>query len=176
MTLDDLNATSLSVRRINQTRIFLFVLILLALLGQLLIGQSFSERSAALIAAIGSFIIIYDAFQVRRLYKYPLSSVVLIGFSIVLLLGPLLFTFFESKSVAFNLRLPIFTFFNSTLAGLTAVAAHFFYRTTKQLRQLRALISAFIARMNIFSPLSYSELVIMSILGLVAAAAHSWFF
>jgi hypothetical protein len=176
MISDNVKATNLSVRRIFKTRIFLFLLISLVLLGQFLIGQSFRERSAALIAAMGSFIVIYDAFQVRRFYKYPLSSVVLIGFSIILLLGPLLFTLLEGKSIAFNLRLPNVTFINSALAGLTAVSAHFFYRSTKQLHELRTFLHGLIAQLNIFSPLSYSELIIMSFLGLVAAAAQSWFY
>ena len=176
MRLHNLKVNSLSVSRINKTRIFLFVLILIVLFGQFLIGQSFSERSAALIAAIGSFIVIYDAFQVGRFYKYPLSSVVLLGFSIVLLLGPLLFTILEGKSIAFNLLLPNITFLNSVLVGVAAVCAHFFYRRIKQCQQLRSSLHNFLLRLNIFSPLSYSELIIMSFVGLIAAAAQSWFY
>ena len=153
MRLHNLKVNSLSVSRINKTRIFLFVLILIVLFGQFLIGQSFSERSAALIAAIGSFIVIYDAFQVGRFYKYPLSSVVLLGFSVVLLLGPLLFTLLEGKSIAFNLLLPNITFLNSASVGVTAVCAHFFYRRIKQFQQVRSSLHKVLSRLDIFSPL-----------------------
>ena len=167
--------SSLSQKRIDSVRKILLILLCFAFLGQCCVSTDMSAIVASAIAASGAFITIDYAFRAEYVYNYPLSILVLIGFPISLLLSPLLFTLLEVKNISYNLSLPVATFLHIFLASLVALFAHYCYRRTKQSTYIRFNLNKLINRVRLFSPVSLKEAVLMSLLGLAATAAQSWF-
>ena len=92
-------------RRIAGARKLLLLLPGIGFIWQLLLVHSTQNVVSTLLAAIGSYIISYDAFRRQRLYRYPMSTLVQLGFGITLLFGPLLFTAMEGRPMIDNTEL-----------------------------------------------------------------------
>jgi hypothetical protein len=105
----------LAAYRIGLARKVLLALPWLAFLWQLLLAQSSTDVICALLAALGGFLVLFDAFRLQRLLRYPLSTLVILGFAVTLQLGPSLFTAIEGHSLTYNLQVPVLTFMHSLL-------------------------------------------------------------
>ena len=81
--------------------------------------------------------VFFDTLRPQRFYSYPLSTIVVLGFGVTLLLGPLLFTAIEGRAITYNLSVPVATFGHSVLSSLTCLLAHSIYRRAKWLGDVR---------------------------------------
>ena len=165
----------IGIRRIYFTRKVLLWLPWVGLALQGLLAKSYEDWFCALLASLGSFIIIFDAFRPIRLYRYPLSTLVLLGFATTLQLGPLLFTALEGNSITYNLVVPTITFGHSLATSFVCVIAHFFYRNFLLYEQIRKSLQGLLIRLGIFRPLRPSQIIFMSSFGIFALAVSSWF-
>lgn len=168
-------ATPLGWRRIQRTRRVLLLLPWLGLAWQGLLAQTPIDWLTACLAASGSFLVFFDAFRPRRLYRYPLSTLVVLGFGVTLQLGPLLFTALEGHSITFNLVVPVATFGHGLLASLVCLLAHAIYRQAPWLRHLRTTVQRVLLQLKLFKPLRTAEVVAMGLVGVFALALTSWF-
>lgn len=167
--------TTLGLRRIQRTRHVLLFLPWLGLAWQGVLAQTPTDWLSAFIAASGAFLVFFDAFRPRRLYRFPLSTLVVLGFGVTLQLGPLLFTAIEGNSITFNLSVPFATFGHGVLASLVCLLAHTIYRQASWLRLLRAAVHRVLLRLKLFQPLRSVEVVAMGLFGVFALAASAWF-
>ena len=167
--------TSLGWRRIQRTRRVLLFLPWLGLAWQGVLAQTPTDWLSAFLAASGAFLVFFDAFRPKRLYRYPLSTLVVLGFGVTLQLGPLLFTAIEGNSITFNLLVPVATFGHGVLASLVCLFAHTIYRQSPWLRQLRPASQRVLLQLKLFKPLSTPEAVVMGLFGVFALASSAWF-
>lgn len=167
--------TFLGWRRIQRTRRVLLFLPWLGLAWQGVLAQTPTDWLSAFLAASGAFLVFFDAFRPKRLYRYPLSTLVVLGFGVTLQLGPLLFTAIEGNSITFNLLVPVATFGHGVLASLVCLFAHTIYRQSPWLRQLRAAVQRALLQLKVFKPLSTPEAVVMGLFGVFALASSAWF-
>jgi len=147
----------------------------LGLVWQGVLAQTSTDWLSAFLAASGAFLVFFDAFRPKRLYRYPLSTLVVLGFGVTLQLGPLLFTAIEGNSITFNLLVPVATFGHGVLASLVCLFAHTIYRQSPWLRQLRAAVQRVLLQLKLFKPLSTPETVVMGLFGVFALASPTWF-
>jgi hypothetical protein len=167
--------TTLGSRRILRTRRVLLFLPWLGLAWQGVLAQTPTDWLSAFLAASGAFLVFFDAFRPKRLYRYPLSTLVLLGFGVTLQLGPLLFTAIEGNSITVNLLVPVATFGHGVLASLVCLLAHTIYRQAPWLRFLRAGAQRVLLQLKLFQPLRIAEVVAMGLFGVFALASGSWF-
>ena len=161
--------------RIVKMRGFMLIFPWLGFIWQGLLAQSSDDLLAALLAAMGTFVIFFDSFRPQRFYYYPLSTLVVIGFAVTLQLGPLLFTALEGNTITFNLLVPVATFGHGLLSGLLSLFAHAVYRQSAWLIQLRTSVQRLLVRLGLFVPLRTGEIIAMGLIGLFALAISSWF-
>lgn len=167
--------TTLGWRRILHIRRVLLFLPWLGLAWQGVLAQTPTDLISAFLAASGAFLVFFDAFRPKRLYRYPLSTLVVLGFGVTLQLGPLLFTVIEGNNITFNLLVPVATFGHGVLASLVCLLAHTIYRQAPWLRFLRAGAQRFLLQLKLFQPLRIAEVVAMGLFGVFALASGSWF-
>jgi hypothetical protein len=142
----------------------------LGLAWQGVLAQTSTDWIAAFLAASGAFLIFFDAFRPKRLYRNPLSSLVVLGFGATLQLGPLLFTAFEGNSLTFNLEVPLATFGHGVLASLVVIIAHCLYRKLVIFSYVRNKIQQVLVQLKIFAPLDFKEVLLMGAAGVAAFA------
>jgi hypothetical protein len=147
----------------------------LGLAWQGVLAQTPTDWISAFLAASGAFLVFFDAFRPRRLYRYPLSTLVVLGFGVTLQLGPLLFTAIEGNSLTFNLLVPVATFGHGVLSSLACLLAHTIYRQAPWLRFLRTGAQRLLLQLRLFQPLRIAEVVAMGSLGVFALASSTWF-
>lgn len=168
-------AASNGWRRITRIRLLVLGLPWIGCAWQAVLSQSREDLVCALLAASGAFLLFLDAFRPQRLFRYPLSTVVILGFAITLQLGPLLFTALEGNSITFNLLTPVDTFGHGVLVSLVCIVAHAIYRQSRALKTLRMVLQRQLLRLKIFEPLRSVEVVVMGSIGVFALGLSSWF-
>lgn len=168
-------ASSNGWRRITRIRLLVLGLPWIGFAWQAVLSQSREDLVCALLAASGAFLLFLDAFRPQRLFRYPLSTVVILGFAITLQLGPLLFTALEGNSITFNLLTPVDTFGHGVLSSLVCIVAHAIYRQSRALKTLRMVLQRQLLRFKIFEPLRSVEVVVMGSIGVFALGLSSWF-
>lgn len=173
--LQSLKLGTLSRRRIFRIRQLLLVLPWIGLAWQSVLAQSSEDVVCAFLAASGSFLLFFDSFRPHRLVRYPMSSLVMLGFAVTLQLGPLLFTALEGHTITFNLLVPIRTFGHGVLASTVCVLAHAIYRQARWLAQARKLVQRLLVQLLIFKPLHATEVILMGFIGVFALGLSSWF-
>ena len=119
-------------------------------------------------AASGAFIAFFNVFFPNTLYRYPFSSIVVIGFAVTLQLGPLFFTAIEKNSLTYNLNMPLNTFSHALLAIICCVVAHHLYRRSKMLRRFRLRLQSVMLNVGVFRPLNIREVIFMGALGVAS--------
>ena len=173
--LDGQQRVLLGWRRIARSRSLVLALPWIGFAWQSLLAQSSEDVICALLAASGSFLVLWDAFRPQRFYRTPLSTLVVLGFAVTLQLGPLLFTAIEGHSITFNLQVPIDTFGHGVLSSLVCLLAHAIYRQAPWLLQGRVAVQRLLLQLRLFQPLRSAEVIAMGTLGVFALAASSWF-
>ncbi|RYY63086.1 MAG: hypothetical protein EOO05_00325 [Chitinophagaceae bacterium] len=98
--------------------------------------------------------------------RYPISSVIVLGFATSQLYFPLLFTSIENKSLINNLALPLDIFIHSFAALVAILTTHFLYRlydkrSTHRLRK-------FLIRLDFFKAPGDNQVWMMGATGLLA--------
>jgi hypothetical protein len=163
-------ASSLGWRRIKRTRHLMLLLPWVGLAWQGVLAQTSADWISAVLAASGAFLIVFDALRPQRLYRYPLSTLVVLGFGVTLQVGPLLFTAFEGNTLTYNLKVPVATFGHGVLASLVSIIAHRLYRKERIFNQVRGTIQQGLLQLRIFAPLAVKETLFMGALGVAAYA------
>lgn len=161
---------NVGMQRIQRTRRVLLFLPLVGLAWQGVLAQSATDWVSAFLAASGAFLVLFDAFRPHRIFHYPLSTLIVIGFGVTLQIGPLLFTAFEGNSLTYNLEVPVYTFGYSVLASLVAITAHWIYRNSKMLSLVREKFRISLVRLQIFEALDLKDVLVMGGLGVGAFA------
>jgi len=167
--------SALRTHNIVVTRAWLLLLPWLGFFAQVFIDSSYINVTCSALAATGSFLIFFDALQISRLYIYPLSTWVLVGFGVTLQLGPLLFTAIEGKPISYNLELPIEVLLNSFVVTILIILSHKIYRRSVDLAKLRFKVQNWLSRGGIFRPLSLLEALCMTLIGVFSLAFVYWF-
>ena len=169
------DAGSLGWRRIARVRRLVLCLPWIGFAWQAVLAQSSEDFICALLAASGAFLLFFDSFRPQRFFRYPLSTLVVLGFGVTLQLGPLLFTAIEGHTITFNLQVPIATFSHSLLASLVCLIAHAIYRQFTWLAQLRISVQRMLIQLRLFQPLRSAEVIAMGSVGVFALALSTWF-
>lgn len=99
------------------------------------------------------------------LKKYPLSALIIIGFTATQFYLPLIFTSIEFKPLVYNLDLPYDVFFHSAAAFGVLLFAHFLYRFLPTQTQRSTSI---LKKAGFFTPPTDLQLWLMGIVGLLA--------
>lgn len=162
------NGTNLITRRISLLRYVLLGLVCLGFGLQMIQAPTMENATASLLAAAGSILVCIDACRYSRFMFYPLSTLVLLGFGVVLNLVPLLLTAIEGKQIIFNLNIPDYTFLHIFIITVTAIASHAAYRRLLPLSSLRFATQRLLARLYAFHPLSYREVILFTAIGCIS--------
>ncbi|WP_457767532.1 hypothetical protein [Cyanobium sp. ULC082] len=161
--------------RITRVRGLVLALPWVGFVVQCFLASTSTDILCSLLAATGSYLLLYDCFREIRFLRFPLSTLVLIGFAVTLQLGPLLFTAMEGNSITNILQVPYTTFSHSLVVSAVCILAHWIYRNSAILYQLKAAVQHIMLRLYIFKPLHSSEVIWMGALGTFALAVSSWF-
>lgn len=73
-------------------------------------------------------------FRAEILGTYPLSTLMILGFTTTQLYFPLVFTSLEGKSIVFNLEFPYLVFLHSSAAMVVIILSHALYRSLRRPR------------------------------------------
>lgn len=169
-----LHVSRLSLNRISRVRIFLLFLPWIGLCWQFLLAESVEDIVCSFLAASGAYFVFFDAFRPHRLYRYPFSTLVVLGFAITLQLGPLLLTANDGRTITYNLLVPYATFGNAFLSGLASLLAHAIYRNLPWLIHIRRVAHQFLFGLDLFKELRLYEVLAMSLLGIFALGFTTW--
>ncbi len=101
------------------------------------------------------------------LSQYPLSTLLVFGFTTTQFYFPLLFTSLENKPIVFNLDLPYQVFLHSSAALLVLAAAHACYRALRR-RPGAASTPTILLKLGFFDPPAELQLWLMGAIGLAA--------
>lgn len=124
--------------------------------------------------AVASIFISWYLFSIFILEYYvvsnfPLSSFLVLGYTMTQSWLPLIFTLLDGHPVTYNLNVPYQVFFHSFLGVLVVLLAHYFYRTKIGTGgRIRQLILRGLKKLNIFNPPSDKQIWLMGLLGLLA--------
>ena len=116
--------------------------------------------------AFAWFILTKIFFQIKILQHFPLSSWLIIGFTLTQFYFPLIFTLLEGKPITFNLQVPYEVFLHATLELIILVVVHYFYRSVYR-NEKRGGNSILIKR-DFFKPPTAQQMWIMGFLGLIS--------
>lgn len=102
----------------------------------------------------------------RNLHEFPVSFVMVLGYSVFAFLLPLPFTLMEFKPVTYNLRIPLETFSHHAIFALAIALAHLLYTLLlKQSNPFRSVLS----KTNFYASASDREIWISALIGLMAS-------
>ncbi|QXV64849.1 hypothetical protein INP83_17440 [Mucilaginibacter sp. 21P] len=104
--------------------------------------------------------------KIGMIKDYPLSTFLILGFTLTQFYFPLLFTLAEWKPVVFNLVLPYQVFLHSTLTFAVLVIAHYLYRQLPYTLHKRE--RSLLAKAGLYTPPTHIQLWIMGLLGIGA--------
>ncbi len=114
-------------------------------------------------------LVAFSIFKFEIIFKYTLSSLVIIGFVLTQFCLPLIFTLFEGKSIVYNLNFPIQVFFHSTIAIIVLILSHFLYRhLDNTLGFVRYKIQTRFQRIGLFTAPNNYQVWTMGLIGLGA--------
>ena len=175
---DNLGSTSYiengSQSRILFARSLSLVIPWIGFILQCRLATGWPDIGCSLIASLGATFVNFQYFRRDRLYNYPLSTLVVIGFSVTLLQGPLLFTALEGNPITYNLKVPIYTFAHAFAAVIVSIASHSVYRSSKFFTAYRKRLSNTLIRIKLFKPLTIFEVIVMGLIGTLSLGAASW--
>ncbi|UKT62245.1 hypothetical protein [Pedobacter mucosus] len=125
------------------------------------------EANLAAIAYVAVAWLILTTFFMTEgmLKKYPLSALIIIGFTSTQFYFPLLFTSMEFKPLVYNLDLPYEVFFHSAAALAVLFLAHYLYRFLPTQTQRS---NSILKKLGFFTPPTDMQLWLMGGLGLLA--------
>ncbi|MBC7489280.1 MAG: hypothetical protein H7240_04115 [Glaciimonas sp.] len=131
---------------------------------------------AGVAAVVGGSLGIFVFFRRERLIAYPISSLMLLGYSISYFILPPLVTLSEGKSLINNLENPVLVSVHALLCFLFLIFGHGFYRRSRTLKRLRFFIAN-----QIYQPLGFfripsnGHLLIMGSIGITAMIYQIFF-
>ena len=142
-----------------------WIVLLVASSFQLLFFASLPNLVAVTCIGFSWAIFTQSFLKPATLSRYPLSSLLVFGFTTTQLYFPLLFTSLENKPIIFNLDLPYQVFLHSGAAMLVVVAAHAVYRALMTRGRARPTI---LLKLGFFDPPADLQLWLMGGIGLAA--------
>jgi hypothetical protein len=167
----------LNIQNTNQTVLpklikWSWIIIFISALFQLIFFWSI-ECLFATICILVSWKIFASIFLKQHIIEtYPLSTLLVAGFTTTQLYFPLVFTLLEGKSVVYNLILPNEVFLHAIAAVVILSISHIAYRqiSNKPTKMLRSIL----IKANFFQPPCERQIWLMGILGLVVMASSSF--
>jgi len=125
------------------------------------------ENVACMGAVIFGWLIVTRIFlKQSMLLKFPLSSLIVIGYASCELCFPLIFTTLEAKPMIFNLELPEQVFFHAFAALLVITLTHFVYRFLWRVSYTRS--TSLLERVGFFETPSTIQIWLIGAVGLAA--------
>ena len=116
----------------------------------------------------GVFGLLY-ALRKDKLFRSPLSTLMVLGFTFSYFIFPPIATLVEGKGLTNNLDDPVLIFINALVCLLALISAHMFYEKTPLPQIIRQAISERIYKpLGYFSAISVSQLFAMGLLGVIA--------
>ncbi|WP_207508416.1 hypothetical protein [Telluribacter humicola] len=105
----------------------------------------------------------------KNIQDYPLSTFMIIGYSLTQYYIPILFTLLELNPLIFNLNYPIEVFIHSLASLLTLVVTHIIYRNNFFIQSIlkRGLQTSLVST-NLFSPPRNLEVWIIGMIGMTS--------
>ena len=121
--------------------------------------------------AVGSVVVAWAFFtsiffRAEVLGTYPLSTLVILGFTTTQFYFPLLFTSLEGKPVIFNLELPYLVFLHSSAAMVVIILSHALYRALRRSRLGRR--PTIMLKLGFFTAPTDGQLWLIGFVGLAA--------
>lgn len=112
----------------HKLRTILLQLLLLAVILELIFFFSFEDLIMSLMSVL-TMVILNATFVRREIFiKYPLSSLTVLFYAICFIILPYYATLIEFKPISYNLRTPLWTFFNVIILLIILLLSHSIYR------------------------------------------------
>lgn len=160
----------------NKTRPILLVLPWFGLIFQTIITLDYTNLNYSFIAASVSTIFILYLYQPCQWYKFPLSSLTLLGYFVIHALGPLFFTAFEKRPISYNLVELDTLFIHITLCSAILIFSHALYCSSSCLQSIRKSITKINSNyFNVFHEINQSTVVAIGSIGLISMIYVYWF-
>lgn len=143
-----------------------WIILIFASILQCILFLTITNILAVIIVTISWFILQKWFLNPETLNNYPISSFIVIGFSVTQLYFPLVFTLVEGRPITFNLKLSDEVFLHSILILIVLTISHQIYRSISKtpINYLRY----FLKKTLFFKPPSDSQLWLMGIIGLLS--------
>lgn len=120
------------------------------------------------IVLISSIIAAVYIFNVKTLLIYPISSLMILGYSLYYFFFPPIATLLEHKPVINNLILPVTTVLHSSIGLLTLIISHILYQKLFIFVKLKSILRLLYTKFGIYDPLNFSQLLTISLITLLS--------
>lgn len=160
----------------NITRPFLLSLPWIGLVLQIVVTPELSNANYSFVAAAICTIFILYLYQPYQWYKFPLSSLTLLGYSILYALGPLLLTVVEKRPINYDLEGAENLFLQIVLCSGVLIFSHFIYTQSLLFQAIREKLNLFLGRnLKIFRELNIFSISLIGTIGLLSMIFVYWF-
>ncbi|MFD0791980.1 hypothetical protein ACFQZX_00045 [Mucilaginibacter litoreus] len=105
-----------------------WIVLLVASVLQVFIFTTLPNTVAVVCVIMAWYVVKSVYLRIEMIKDYPLSTFLILGFTLTQFYFPLIFTLSEWKPVVFNLKLPYEVFFHSSVTFIILVLAHSLYR------------------------------------------------
>lgn len=142
-----------------------------------LFSDSSSENIFSMIICLSALFIISHYFKNNKLYEFPCSSMVILGYTFSYFVFPIIATTMEGKPLVFNLLHPNEVFMASFSTYIGLLMAHLIYQTFNPFQLCRHWLSKnFVLRAGGFDANSESFLYFCGLIGLSCTAFITFIF
>lgn len=153
--------------KINR-KFFIFSLWAFVTLIQSIIFLDETSLASALMVVLGGFIAYIFVFRHRLLVNFPVSTMMIAGFSTHYFFLPPIATLIEGKSLTNNIDSPLLVLFNSILCLVVLLAAHHAYRVSRATTVRHAIAERLYRPLGYFNAPSNVQLLLMGMFGILA--------
>ncbi|WP_137927833.1 hypothetical protein [Cupriavidus sp. 2SB] len=147
-----------------------FLLVWSATVGvQALLWLNSANVAAALLVIAGGLSGIHVMARVERLRAYPISTSMLLGYTLSYFLLPPVATLLEWKPLTYNLHHPVLDFAHAFICQIALLGAHRLYRKSQTAMRLRVgIVNRVYRPMGLFHTVGNVQIMVMGVLGLCA--------
>lgn len=143
-----------------------WVLLLLFSTLQLILFWSIANFMAVFCVIFAWVLISKSFLRAGIINNFPISSFLVLAFTLTQFYLPLVFTLLEGKAIVYNLELPYEVFLHSTLCLIVLTSSHLFYRWIRRKKNNR--LQSLLKQSSFFHTPTNRQLWIMGFLGLLS--------
>lgn len=162
-----MTSTIATINTRNIRTLFLVVSVLSFILQIFSFSTSINIVSCSIVF-ISSIIAAIYIFNEKNLLVYPISSLMILGYSLYYFFFPPIATLLEHKPVVNNLILPTKTVLHSSIGLLTLIISHIFYQKLFISVKLKFILRLLYAKFGMYDTLNFSQILTISLITLLS--------